>query len=196
MRERAVASVGRLPERHEHQREHQRRERQQDVHDRDDERVGALALVAGEQAEKAADGDSENDRRGPDRERHPRAIDPAAEDVAPVDVGAHPMIERGRQLAVEHAAGAVRVDERQVVGEDREEDHGRQPAPRYPERDPTALLRLDIGLVERIGEDTQGHDLARGEIDRGPEERSVLGRWVERVAVTMRELLHGESSDR
>ena len=112
-------------------------------------------------------------------------IHPAAEDVVPVDVGAHPVIERGRQLAVEHAAGAVRVDERQVVGEDREEDHQPQPAPCYPERDPSALLRLDIGLVERIGEDTQRHDLARGEIDLGPEEGRVLRRWVERVAVTM-----------
>ena len=59
-----------------------------------------------------------------------------------------------------------------------------------------ALLRLDVGLVERVGDDAQRHDLAGSQIDLGPEERRALRRRVESVAVAMRELLHGGSSDR
>ena len=65
------------------------REREQDVHDPHEHVVDPAADVAGDGADERADDDRDADGDDADLERDPRAVDDAAEDVAPVLVEAH-----------------------------------------------------------------------------------------------------------
>ena len=63
-------------------REHQERERQEDVHRPADHRVDPAAEVAGDDAERRADDHREQGREERDQQRDPGAVDDPAEDVA------------------------------------------------------------------------------------------------------------------
>ena len=82
------------------------RDRHQAVHDAHDDAVEP-ADVAGDQADDEADGDAEHGHRHADDQRHARAVDDAAVDVAAERVGAEAVHER-RLLAVVGADGALR----------------------------------------------------------------------------------------
>src|SRR5919205_486489 len=69
-------------------RQDDRRQPEQDVHEPHDQRVGPAAVEAGQQPEHGAADQRDADRHDPDVERYPRAVDHSAEDVAPEVVGA------------------------------------------------------------------------------------------------------------
>ena len=72
--------------------EQDRRDRHQAVHDAHDDAVEP-ADVAGDQADDEADGDADRRHRDADDQRHARAVDDAAVDVAAERVGAEAVHE-------------------------------------------------------------------------------------------------------
>ena len=100
--------------RHEGERQDQRRERQEDVGDPHQHRVEPAAEVAGERPDREPDRpDDDRDQRD-DRQRDPRAVDDAAEHVAPDLVGAEEVraarrLQHRRQVL---QVGVLRRDQR------------------------------------------------------------------------------------
>ena len=83
--------------RRDRQQQDERRERQHDVDAGRDHAVGRAPVVAGDQAEDAAEEQPEHDGRAGDGERQPGAVDAAGEDVVADLVRAEPV--RGRAAA-------------------------------------------------------------------------------------------------
>ena len=134
----------RLPEKGGHgQRQDQGRKRQQHIHAADHHRFEPAAEIAGEHAERAADGKPDHRRTQADDQRYPRAIDQARELVAAKPVGAEPVLPP----KTAHAApacpcrlGSAAAARSAKIATRKHEEH---PADRRPEQHakPAALAR-------------------------------------------------------
>ena len=116
-------------------------EGEQGVHDQDEDAVGAAADVAGEEPERDADHEREDDREDDDLDRGPRPPDDPREHVVAADGRAERMAAVGRALFREaDTVGAdlvepVRRQERGEDGEEHEEGDDRDADPEDPARD-------------------------------------------------------------
>ncbi len=124
-----------------HDREEDVGKGEQSVHDQDEHAVGPAADVAGEQPERDADHEREDDREDDDLDRGPRPPDDPREDVVVADGRPEGMGAVGRALLREaDPVGADLVESvgRQERGEDREdheEGDDRDADPEDPARD-------------------------------------------------------------
>ncbi len=117
------------------QREHQRGERLRHVVDRHDDRVRGLAAVAGQDAERGADSQAEQDGADADTEGDAGAVHDPAEHVAAETVGAERVRGAGTRLG-RPGERLVITGERQQVGQERGQQDQPDPADRQPEAEP------------------------------------------------------------
>ena len=105
-----------------HKREHDDREREQDIDEALDPVVDLAAEIGRRDAEHRPDGRAEERGREADNERRARAVDDAREDVAPVGIRAGPVVpRRGAKDAGE--IDVERIIGRDILGEDTREHH-------------------------------------------------------------------------
>ena len=110
------------------QRQHQRRDRQENIRDAHDGLAHRAADVARDDPERHADGGPEHGDDEPDLQRHPRAQDDARVDIGSDLVGAEPVARTRRAellVQMDRAASVlgIRDDEGAERGHEQEHEH-------------------------------------------------------------------------
>jgi hypothetical protein len=105
--------------------QHDERERDDRVGDAPDDRVEPPAHVARDRPDDDADGEAQVGDHGDHQHVDAQSVEHAAPDVAPDEVGAHPVVPRGRLQAVEHVnlVRRVRGDQRRQQRRDHQHCH-------------------------------------------------------------------------
>ncbi len=137
-----------------HQRQHDQRKCQQDIHEALDDIVDASAEIGRGHAENGAERRADEGRGEADHKRGARSVDQPGADIAAIGVGPAPMLPRWR------SEDRSEVDGQRVVGRDpfREDagEHHRHDDDETDRTERLLLAELDIRIRPALGDFTDG----------------------------------------